>query len=148
MEGEGNNLLHLIARYLASEKGGELYFKSLLSFGLLIDAKNRKGETPLFLYMAHSSIYMERLPSFTDAGADVFTANKDGQNLLHVIAGKRPFDTRNWGSQCKDLQVEMFKWLIKKGLDSTSEDVEQRTPVDLAVAAENHGILSLFERKE
>ena len=143
----GSSLLHLLSRYLASKNDAEPYFGRLLSFGIPIDAKNSKGETPLFIYMTHSTRYMERLPLFTDAGADILTRNNAGQNLLHVIAEKRAVDRRYWGGEEKDLEVEIFNWLMEKGLDATSEDDQRRTRLDLAVAAGNGGILSLFERK-
>lgn len=37
---------------------------------------------------------------------------------------------------------------MEEGLDVTKEDDEQRTPLDLAVAAGNERILGLFERRD
>ena len=78
IDNRGSSLLHLLSRYLASKNDAEPYFGRLLSFGIPIDTKTSKGETPLFIYMTHSTRYMERLPLFIDAGADILTRNNAG----------------------------------------------------------------------
>jgi hypothetical protein len=45
----------------------------------------------------------------------------------------------------QDLEVEIFKWLMDRGL-GMDEDSEQRTPLDIAAANGHTGILKLFKR--
>ena len=147
---EGNTALHLLSKYLASNKKAKTHFKKFLSVGIPIEARNSSGETPLFVYMAHSTQYLKRLPVFTNAAANLIIKNRKGQNLLHVIAGKEITRDRFWGrweEEKRDPEVEIFSHLMEEGLDAASEDDEQRTPLDLAVAAGNQQILGLFERK-
>ena len=61
---------------------------------------------------------MERLPLFTDAGADILTRNNAGQNLLRVRAEKRAVDKRYWGGEEKNLEVEFFKTVDGERLGS------------------------------
>ena len=147
---EGNTALHLLSKYLASNKKAKTHFKKFLSLGISIEARNSSGETPLFVYMAHSTQYLKRLSMFTNAASNLFTKNDKGQNLLHVIAGKEITRDRFWGrweEEKRDPEVEIFSHLMEEGLDAASEDDEQRTRLDLAVAAGNQQILGLFERK-
>ena len=44
--------------------------------------------------------------------------------------------------------TELFKMLWKMGLDPKVEDVEQRTPLGVAAACGNGGILELFKQEE
>ncbi|CAF9930044.1 MAG: hypothetical protein ALECFALPRED_004507 [Alectoria fallacina] len=149
-DNEGNTALHLLSKCLSSNKKAKTHFQKFLSLGIPIEARNSSGETPLFVYMAHSTQYLKRLPVLTNAAANLFTKNRKGQNLLHVIAGKeitREGSGGRWEEEKRDPEVEIFSHLMEEGLDAASEDDEQRTPLDLAVAAGNSQILGLFERK-
>lgn len=55
------------------------------------------------------------------------------------MAGKRGLNSdylRPQGMK-KDLELDIFKWLMDKGLNPTMADREQRTPLFLAMAACN-----------
>lgn len=145
---EGTTALHLLSKYLASNEVAKSYFEKFLSLGNQIKACNISGETPLFVYMAHSTQYLKRLPLFTNAAAKFFAANGKGQNLLHLIAGKEEFRDGYRGEREKDPDVQIFCHLMVEVLDAMSEDDEQRTPLDLAVAAGSQKIPGLFERKK
>ncbi|KAK4693737.1 hypothetical protein P7C71_g3715, partial [Lecanoromycetidae sp. Uapishka_2] len=148
-DNEGNTVQHLLSQHLASSDQAKRHFTKHLSLGIDVNARNKKGETPLSIYLVHSDEYLTNFSLFTDAGADIMTTNVKGQGLLHVIAGKSRVNASYpyWRRGEKDLEVEIFQWLMAKGLDPTSEDDEQRTPLDLAAAAGNENILRLFERK-
>lgn len=146
---EGNTALHLLCRHLASSESSRPYFEKFLDLGIPVDTRNEHGQSPLMIHLACSSVYMKSLPLLTDAGADLFALDASGQGLLHTIAGKRGSDGDYlWRHEKKgEPELEVFKWLMDKGLDPAIEDREQRTPLDLAMAAGNDNILRLFERQ-
>lgn len=84
-DNDGTTALHLFSKHLASSKKAEFYFGKLLSLGIPIDGRTSRGESPLFFYITHSTHYLKHLPLFTNAGADFFAINHEGQNFLHSV---------------------------------------------------------------
>jgi ankyrin repeat protein len=154
---EGKTALHYICGQLSPVLDSNSVTKPLafslfdkfLSLDLDINARNALGETPIFHYFKHNSSYLGNLPKLLDAGADLKMKDNKGQGLLHVVAGKNFAQAQNLGRFNKDgwqnPDVEIFEWLMEKGL-GLDEDAEQRTPLDIAAASGNVGILELFKR--
>ena len=152
---DGNCALHHLCSQFSSPLGvqfrnGELViekFKQFLSLGLDINARNSIGQTPIFNFFIHTWQYFQHLQTLSEAGADFKAKDNRGQGLLHVIA-KKPStglkDSRGFDVN-RNPQVEIFKWLMEMGL-GIDEDTEQRTPLDIAAASGNMGILELFKR--
>ncbi|KAJ3545927.1 hypothetical protein NM208_g2267 [Fusarium decemcellulare] len=66
-------------------------------------------------------------------GADFFARDNRGRGLLHLV-GDKP--------------EKRFKELMDLGLDTMLEDDAQQTPVDVAAANNNQGVLRLFVKKD
>ncbi|KAK1637418.1 ankyrin repeat-containing domain protein [Colletotrichum phormii] len=145
-DNEGNTVLHVLSRMLWISAMRPL-FNTLIERGCNVNARNSKGETPLFWYYAgfradHHDIYTQNrdpetydeeggIAAFEAAGADFGALDNDGQSLLHVAA---------------EGHVLRFKTLTAKGLDPMLEDNSRKTAVDVAAACGNKGVLKLFRR--
>jgi ankyrin repeat protein len=152
---DGNTALHHLCAqfsyqsYPNSENNPLVFvlFDKFLSLGLDINARNTLGEPPIFHFFKHNWSYLDNLPRLLDAGADIKMKDSKGQGLLHVVAKKdsEPQDELGLDQIARqNPDVEIFKWLMDKGL-GIDEDDEQRTPLDVAAASENAGILELFK---
>jgi ankyrin repeat protein len=135
----GDTPLHFIAPVMLLEAGQAEWlprFKRFLDLGININARNNKGETPLFAYIANGNCFPGGFPwsvkdghrlfykPFEDAGAEIFTRNNDGENLLHLTAKRAAHS--HMGRLYSD-RVDTFKFLMEKGLDPMEEDNNQRT---------------------
>ncbi|KXH35970.1 hypothetical protein CSIM01_00684 [Colletotrichum simmondsii] len=145
-DNEGNTVLHVLSRMLWVSSMRPL-FNALLERGCDVNARNSKGETPLFWYYAgfeeeqyafytynrDPQLYDEEggIGAFEAAGADFGAVDDDGRSLLHVAA---------------EGHVLRFKTLTARGLDPLLEDKSRKTAVDVAAACGNKGVLKLFRR--
>ncbi|WYZ40004.1 hypothetical protein EsH8_IV_000345 [Colletotrichum jinshuiense] len=145
-DNDGNTVLHVSSRMLWISAMRPL-FEELVKRGCDVNARNSKGETPLFSYYARydwtheklASMYLEKVAQDEEggfaaleaAGADFQARNGAAQSLLHVAA-KGP--------------VAMFQALLARGLDPMLEDNEGKTALDVAAACRNAGVLGLFKR--
>jgi ankyrin repeat protein len=170
---DGNAILHFLAQSMHSSNLDEELtsnFKYFLSLGVSINWPNSLGETPIFWYFRSDSSpatpsvtassekpSQPNITTFLDTGTDLFHKNNEGETLLHIVAGRfrgNPVpkyrsmrqmneETELFKKKTKDT-VEEFKWLLGKGLDPMVEDMAHRTPLDVAAANGNEGILELF----
>jgi ankyrin repeat protein len=166
---DGNTALHFLAPKMVGEKtsaaAAQAEFKLLLAQGLNINARNNKGETPLFLGISaewsgtrpintsHPTYALENDVSPSDVldlyigrGADIFTADCEGKTLLHAAAGRRIEDPDSNTDQIKHME-NVFKKLMDMGLDPRVEDLQMRTAIDMAVARGRKGIVDFFAEK-
>jgi ankyrin repeat protein len=171
VDNEGNSALHMLAfRIYASESIRSL-FTTLLSRGLSINARNNRGETPIFNLNKHIPTHNPRLPEpmgprltaaealslFESAGANLFARDNEGQSLLH-IAARETFEVKKTEDQYSfmfrakaDVHPEekataRFEVLMGKGLDPLAEDGLKRTSLDVAAACGKESVLKLFEK--
>ena len=139
---DGRTSLHILATSLCNEDLRAL-FEDLVARGVDPNARDREGQTPLFVFSRRSSEtgngYWQDYKSEKDSlvmldrvKADFFARDNKGQGLLHVAASG---------------YAHRFKLLMDKGLDGMLEDEDHRTPVDVAAAHGNKEILELFEKK-
>lgn len=157
-DNEGNTVLHVLSRMLWISSMRPL-FNKLVELGCDANARNSKGETPLFWYYAgfrgderevykylfdeETRAYDEMcgisykydeeggIAAFEAAGADFGALDNAGQGLLHVAA---------------EGHVLRFKTLTARGLDPLLEDNGRKTAVDVAAACGNMRVLRLFKR--
>lgn len=145
-DNEGNTVLHVLSRMLWVSSMRPL-FNKLIELGCDVNARNSRGETPLFWYYAgfrrdeHEIYKHDRDPgtydeeggiaAFEAAGADFGALDNAGQSILHVAARGH---------------VLRFKTLTARGVDPLLEDNEQQTAVDVAAACGNKGVLRMFKR--
>lgn len=145
-DNEGNTVLHVLSRMLWVSSMRPL-FNNLIELGCDVNARNSRGETPLFWYYAGFSrdeheIYKDNrdpgtydeeggIAAFEAAGADFGALDNAGQSILHVAAKGH---------------VLRFKTLTARGLDPLLEDNGRQTAVDVAAACGNKGVLRLFKR--
>ncbi|KAI1111523.1 ankyrin repeat-containing domain protein [Nemania sp. NC0429] len=143
VDGEGNSSLHIIAGNLNQAEFRKL-FKELLSRGCDINARNQRGETPLFssnlafskFYPSHPNGTVSALDEeavWDASGADFSASDNTGRGLLHVAAQG---------------DATRFQKLMDRGLDPMMEDEKGETPLDVAAAYGNRSVLALFEKKE
>lgn len=116
------------------------------------EARDSDGNTPIFGYVARQTSYddeyevMNRYPDLDEQrrvlqSYNIYAKNNAGETLLHVVAKR----SRHFGySGGRDDTKDMFKLLWDLGLDLSCEDGAQRTPLDVAAACGNTGILDLF----
>ncbi|RDW59222.1 hypothetical protein BP5796_12146 [Coleophoma crateriformis] len=168
----GNTALHYLTPQLVGDKTKALAtaerFRYFLSLGLLINHRNKLGETALFQFICTSwegtwdpariegfptyaikndISHLKALTLFLDAGADLQTQNKEGENLLHATAKRWRNKEFVEGDQLKDM-LGIFQELMARGLDPRAEDAECRTAIDVAVASGHSFLISLFGPKE
>ncbi|VUC26765.1 unnamed protein product [Clonostachys rosea] len=170
---DGNTTLHYLAPKTVGEKASaaaaQAEFERLLAKGLNINARNNKGETPLFLCIpaawsgtrdptsnsnsSHPKYALENdvspsdvLDLYISLGADIFTTDNEGKTLLHAAAGRRIDNPKDDEDQVKHME-NVFKRLMDMGLDPRQEDAQMRTPIDMAVARGRKGIVDLFAER-
>ncbi|KAH7333115.1 putative ankyrin repeat protein, partial [Rhexocercosporidium sp. MPI-PUGE-AT-0058] len=155
----GNTVLHYLAPQLLGKKEKALpaaqQFRHFLSLGVPINHRNNLGETATFPFMAKSwkatvgwcnnrSIsnyardndisHVKALPIFLEAGADLQVRNNQGRNLLHVTAERwRKKESWRVESEQREDMLEIFKELMRRGIDPRAEDKKCRTAIDVAV---------------
>ncbi|KAI0860271.1 ankyrin repeat-containing domain protein [Xylaria cubensis] len=141
VDNDGNTCLHILAQRLHHESLAVLA-EDLVRRGCNINARNKRGETPIFWMFLEKcdprrvpkggnteGDYIERIGFFESLGADIHARDACGRNLLHLVAKleENPryakFDISN-----------RFKRLLDKAVDPLAEDHNRHTPVDIAVA--------------
>ena len=85
-EKTGDNLLHLVARYGGRETSTEMG-AFLVEAGLKLDAKNKAGETALFIIGARD-IFSPLFDYLKEKGAKANTADSNGNTILHHFVFK------------------------------------------------------------
>ncbi|CEJ61615.1 hypothetical protein PMG11_10145 [Penicillium brasilianum] len=163
LDSKGNTALHFLATNPHVHKAR---IQQLLELGLDLNARNKKGYTPLSRYYAHSSLRYgnsfwgndvtarsdnDFMVFFKDRGADFFALNNMGTSLVHVVAGREISDgvlylEERLKEPMKN-HVRWFKFLMDMGLDPMLEDAQQRTSLDVAAACGNEHILKLFNQR-
>jgi ankyrin repeat protein len=171
IDGNGNNMLHLLAAgtwYIGtSEKVTDemsSMFNRLLGAGLDINATNDSGETPIYAFFREGKVSLGKREDkflnffeesiyefFTQHGADWRALNAKGQSLLHVVASKSPLGSSSFSSRSRSdtdgqssYACKRFQALLGLGLDAGLEDKDGRTPLDVAAASSQTKILELF----
>lgn len=145
-DNQGNTVLHVLCRMLWVSPLRPLFHK-LTELGCDVNARNSRGETPLFWYYGGFSrderdIYaLNRHPATYDddeggiaaleaAGADFGARDEAGQGVLHFAARRH---------------ARRFRTLLARGVDPMVEDKAGRTAVDVAAVCGNKGVLGLFK---
>lgn len=127
--------------------------------GVPINGRNHRGETPIFTFFARQGTHRFReyisgegdrqraaLDLLLEAGADIHTANSEGDTLLHVVAStSRRLMIGDGKVERAIAIVERFQWLMGLGLDPSAENVNGQTSLDLAAANSLEMILSVFD---
>ena len=153
-DAEGNTILHHMAGSLTWFSDLWTTFDKLLGLGLDINARNDKGETPVFEFARNQFIGppLRESKSFARliaAGADLLVQNHDGESLLHVLVGLKLPTIRRFDNGRAITTLKAFYWdkigareidnpsfftdsfayLMELRLDPAQEDTKQRTPV-------------------
>lgn len=163
----GEELMQLVNNGDETKREGSL-LQLLINLGADVNARNNKGETPIFGYFRAAKVaaMIPTAPSqgtarlvegqtaidkefiiwqlFDELGVDWTAASDEGKTLLHVAVAHDLFIpteiTPSW-------RVRRFQFLMEKGLDPMKEDKEHRTPLDIAAALVRDDILTLFKKE-
>ncbi|KAL8727062.1 MAG: hypothetical protein Q9166_006305 [cf. Caloplaca sp. 2 TL-2023] len=157
------SMLHIILPCMA--EGGQTFMGPPSLFSPLVqrfvdagvdkEARDSDGNSPIFGYVAKQTSYddeyddMDRYPNLDEQrqvllGYNIHAKNNAGEGPLHVVAKRSRHAGYEGG---RDDTREMFKLLWELVLDPEEEDGNQRTPLDVAAACGNMGILDLFAPK-
>jgi ankyrin repeat protein len=109
-------------------KGNTDYIQALLNAGTDIEARNKEGNTPLYVAVEKGQLEVAKL--LLDRKADIHARNREGNALLHVAVGEN--------------QIELIKLLLAKGADVNSRNTFQNTPLHWAVRHGNLEIVRLL----
>ncbi|KAH9899099.1 ankyrin repeat-containing domain protein [Xylariomycetidae sp. FL2044] len=161
----GDTALHILGRRLDTAELRDL-FKLLVDRGCDINARNHRGETPLFgfyepydiggcldrAYRFVGNVKEADAAAFTllsTLGADFHARDHAGRGLLHVVASSTATVVGHGPHRPTKRDLLRFKELVRdKGLDPMMEDNRRQTAVDVAVACRNEAVLGLFEKKK
>ncbi|KAL4922034.1 ankyrin repeat-containing domain protein [Aspergillus aurantiobrunneus] len=134
--------------YFAASKA---LYKTFTDAGCDPNARDNKGNTPLFPYVREVKEECEVFNSVPPAEEDVrdmfdthdvFAVNDDGDTLLHAIA------SREEEERSEEDAVLLFRELLARGLDVRRENNKGLSALDVAMAYGKQAILELFEREE
>lgn len=147
-------------------KQKETLLQLMINLGADINARNNKGETPIFGYFRAARV-AALVPTsqgtthlvegetpidkesviwqlFDDLGVDWTAVSEQGQTLLHIAVAD---DLHTPTEITPSWRVRRFQFLVGKGLDPMQEDIEHRTPLDIAAALGRDEILTLFKKE-
>jgi ankyrin repeat protein len=114
----GRTPLHLAATRYSPRGEGASMAELLLDAGARIEARDRKGLTPLNAATGNGNLAAARL--LLDRGADMNTVNLRGATPLHAAAGGG--------------HEEMARLLIERGADVNARDDQGNTPLHRALS--------------
>lgn len=147
---DGNTALHHLASQFSAPSSysdpspltGPLFDK-FLSLGISINTVNCAGETPIFRLISSSGLCLKHLQMFESKCADLSVKDNLGRGLLHAVAKHKSAVEKDG---VVGMEVQIFRYLMEKGLDPMLEDGEQRSSLDVAMASGSVGILEIFKR--
>jgi ankyrin repeat protein len=143
-----------------SEYYGALHdlWKKYLAIGGSINVRDNAGSPPLFWYLSsgqqdhyevpdnaccHKENFATYFSEEVIKDLDLHAINKNGENVLHIIA-KSGKDRRTNPKHDKKL----FEFFVGKGLSPLEEDTIGRSSLDIAAACEQKGIFELFQYRK
>lgn len=85
--------------------------------GVNVDATNDAGETPMYIAVRESNLYVAEL--LVKAGADVNRRTDNGENLIHIATKQR--------------KLHMVSMLVKNGADINVRNKSGETPLICAI---------------
>lgn len=118
----------------AAKGGNVALLKALQTKGADVGRINTKGENALFMAAQGTRSKQHGKAVFTyleGLGLDPNTINKDGQNLLHLLANRNK-------------EVEVFQHYLDKGLDANAQDAEGNTPLFNAARGNSFEVVQLL----
>ncbi|KAL8982040.1 MAG: hypothetical protein Q9205_003343 [Flavoplaca limonia] len=154
-DASSRSMLHIMVPHLAEMAPPSMFRPLVARFvgaGLDKEARDDNGNTPIFGYVARQPVYDDeydqdnRYPDLKEQRRDlleynIHAKNNAGEGLLHIVA------KRSRRSDARNDTKNIFKLLWELGLDPQDEDGSQRTPLDVAAACGNTGILDFFAPK-
>ncbi|OQE39983.1 hypothetical protein PENCOP_c006G05004 [Penicillium coprophilum] len=163
-DSNGDTVLHILCTRASDNK---TRIEQFLALGLDINARNKKGETPLMHCLAKGRLRSDMWSYIGDSssdnhndsllllqglGVDFHARNHAGMSMLHVVAGRKVHDTLGvFECEIKDKKENLVSWfnfIMGLGVDPMLEDAQQRTSLDHAAACGNEHILKLFKHKD
>jgi len=109
------------ALHVAADAGRTGICQSLLRAGASVDAKNRKGETPLLVALSRGTIAC--VPALLDNGAAVNARDMQGRTALMFLMNYAPDDPA---------VEKILREMLTKGADVNATDADGKTAEDWA----------------
>ena len=82
VDGDGNTALHL-----AAKANNQSFTQTLIKAQAILNATNRKGQTPLAVFMEHGPLQYPYVATYLlHGGANPYATNGEGNTLLHLAA--------------------------------------------------------------
>ncbi|KAL4889078.1 ankyrin repeat-containing domain protein [Aspergillus ambiguus] len=127
-------------------------YRRFVEAGCDRNARDSKGKTPLFSYVATEKLYHEDIgeacpPTQEDMLAmfrdhDIHVANNAGDTLLHIVARRNDED-----SFIQDAP-DIFSTLVRLGLDPWAENKAGQSALDVAHTWNQEKILDMYARDD
>jgi len=100
----------------------------LLDLGYDVNEETEDGE-PLLHFAIEKDSSLEIIQTLIDHGADIYQENDVGWSLVHIIARKK---------NPSDIDIDLIKYLVDKGINVASKDQWSDTPIAWAVMTNNY----------
>ncbi|KAI1339793.1 ankyrin repeat-containing domain protein [Xylariaceae sp. FL0016] len=130
-------------------------WRKFIFLGGSVDARNVKGSSPLFAYLAadgprldgqvekHYSVHVGYFDVFFGAyNAELDIRNNTGQTALHIVAER---GSCTMGDEEIEPDAALFSFLVERGLDPLARDIDGKTSLDVAKKRGKKSILRLFK---
>lgn len=122
--------------HLAAKNGHGKLIELFLKYGMDVNSLDDHSLESTPLHLATSNQQVEAIKALLQNNADVTLKNRNGMNVLHIMAMINPEISEE--SDFVESYDEIIKAFIEKGCDINSQDISGKTPLHLAAWDHNN----------